>query len=226
MREVRRTDARCGVRDHAARHRTRASAGGIGSAAPTHLGLPAHGRPAAGLVVRLSRPAAGLVVRLTHALPRMTPCAQRTAAFTPAPPTSRKRPRDSVLATKHKLWAEIVPKLAAQQTPPSAAAPVQLTLLGVGQCIASAEAVDGSAWTGHAEAPPPTRHPWSLLTRHVFSVDINLCEKCGAQTRVVGFATTPRAIERALQRAGLAAQPPPASGCQRVADTQLVLSFG
>jgi len=131
-----------------------------------------------------------------------------------------------VLAPNAKLRSEIVPKLAAPARPPSAAAPVQLTLLGVGPSIASAEAVGGSAWIGHAEAPPPTRHPWSLLIRHVFSVDMNLCEKCGAQTRVVGFATTPRAVERALQRAGLAAQPPPASGCQRVADPQLVLSFG
>jgi hypothetical protein len=64
------------------------------------------------------------------------------------------------------------------------------------------------------------------LIRHVFPVEMNRCQNCGAQTRVVGFATTPRAIARALQRAGLAAQPRPASACQRDADLQLVLSFG
>jgi Putative transposase len=50
---------------------------------------------------------------------------------------------------------------------------------------------------------PPSRHPWAVLLKHVFAVDVTVCVKCAGTMRLVDFATTPRAIARALARVGL-----------------------
>jgi hypothetical protein len=60
------------------------------------------------------------------------------------------------------------------------------------------------------------RHPWALLLRHVFAVDVEHCAHCkGRMTRVVTpegvrlieLCTTAKAIERVLRHAG--PDPPP-----------------
>ena len=78
----------------------------------------------------------------------------------------------------------------------------------------------------HAVQPAPSRHPWSVLLKHVFAVDTTVCVKCGGPMRLLELATTPQAIARALARAGLRPQPPPVLHPARLPDTQLRLSFG
>jgi hypothetical protein len=78
---------------------------------------------------------------------------------------------------------------------------------------------------GPDEVQPPSRHPWAVLLRHVFAVDVTVCVKCAGPMRLVDFATTPRAIARALARAGLRPQPPPLRRPATVHDSQLRLSF-
>ena len=50
--------------------------------------------------------------------------------------------------------------------------------------------------------------PWAVL-RKTFAVDVSACFTCGGRMRVLELATTPKAIARALYRAGLGPQPPP-----------------
>jgi len=53
------------------------------------------------------------------------------------------------------------------------------------------------------------RHPWALLLRHVFAVDVTVCAHCQARMRLRELCKTPDAIARAMAHAGLAPRPPP-----------------
>jgi hypothetical protein len=55
------------------------------------------------------------------------------------------------------------------------------------------------------------RQLWSVLLRKTFAVDVTVCVVCGGRMRLLEFATTPKAVARALWRAGLGPQPPPAA---------------
>jgi hypothetical protein len=115
-----------------------------------------------------------------------------------------------VLGPGAKLRHQVVPAVHAQ----SPRAAVQLTWVEGGQSVSQLQ----------DDASPATRHPWSLLLKHVFAVDVTVCVTCGGPMRLLSYATTPKAIGRALYRAGLGPQPPPIAR-QRVADTQLSLAF-
>jgi hypothetical protein len=99
---------------------------------------------------------------------------------------------------------QVVPAVPAR----SPRAAVQLTLVQAGQPPVSQLQDDAS---------PATRHPWSMLLKHVFAVDVTVCVTCGGPMRLLSLATTPKAIGRAVYRAGLGPQPPPIAR-QRVAD--------
>jgi hypothetical protein len=58
----------------------------------------------------------------------------------------------------------------------------------------------------------------------VYRVDVTACVGCGGRMRVLEFATTPRAVARALARAGLGPQPPALPLV--VNSAQLRLAFG
>jgi len=58
--------------------------------------------------------------------------------------------------------------------------------------------------------PYKGRHPWAQLLRHVFAADVTRCAHCKARMRLLELCTTPDAIARAMARAGLGPQPPPA----------------
>ena len=76
------------------------------------------------------------------------------------------------------------------------------------------------------DEPVPTagRHLWSVLLRRTFVSDVTVCVVCGGRMRLLEFATTPRAVARALWRAGLGPQPPPAARCPH-SPAQLTLSL-
>jgi hypothetical protein len=119
----------------------------------------------------------------------------------------------AVLGPGAKLRHEVVPAKPVQST----RGPVQLKLMLVeaGQLVSQVQ----------HDSPPATRHPWSMLLKHVFAVDVMVCVTCGGPMRLLEIATTPKTIGRALYRAGLVPRPPPPLVCQRVADPQLSLAF-
>jgi hypothetical protein len=133
----------------------------------------------------------------------------RLVALIPAPRFHVLR-YAGVLGPDAKLRHQVVPAVPAQ-APRTA---VQLTLVQAGQSVSQLQ----------DDASPATRHPWSMLLKHVFAVDVTVCVTCGGPMRWLSFATTPKAIGRALYRAGLGPQPPPIAR-QRVADPQLSLAF-
>jgi hypothetical protein len=51
------------------------------------------------------------------------------------------------------------------------------------------------------------RHPWALLLRHVFAVDVEQCARCEGRLRLLELGTSAEAIERVLRHAGPG--PPP-----------------
>jgi hypothetical protein len=116
-----------------------------------------------------------------------------------------------VLGPGAKLRHQVVPAKPAQ----SQRAPVQLMLVQAGQPVSQVQ----------DDASTATRHPWSMLLKHVFAVDVTACLTCGGPMRLLSIATTPKAIGRALYRAGLGPQPPPPIVRQRAADPQLSLAF-
>jgi len=67
------------------------------------------------------------------------------------------------------------------------------------------------------------RHPWALLLRHVFAVDVEQCAQCQGRMRLVELCTTAEAAQRVLRHAG--GGPPPRAPPQRpvVQQTQLPL---
>jgi hypothetical protein len=116
-----------------------------------------------------------------------------------------------VLGPGAKLRQQVVPAVPAQ----SQRAPVQLTWVEAGQPVSQVR----------DDASAATRHPWSMLLKHVFAVDVTVCVTCGGAMRLLSIATTPKAIGRALYRAALGPQPPPPIARQRVAEPQLSLAF-
>jgi hypothetical protein len=135
----------------------------------------------------------------------------RLVALIPAPRFHRLR-YAGVLGPGAKPRHQVVPAVPAQ----SPRAAVQLTWVEAGQSGSGSQLQD--------DASPATRHPWSMLLKHVFAVDVTVCVTCGGPMRLLSYATTPKAIGRALYRAGLGPQPPPIAR-QHVADTQLSLAF-
>jgi len=134
----------------------------------------------------------------------------RLVALIPAPRFHMLR-YAGVLGPGAKLRHQVVPAVPAQ----SPRAAVHLTLLQAEQPVSQLQ----------DDASRATRHPWSMLLKHVFAVDVTICVTCGGgPMRLLSIATTPRAIGRALYRAGLGPQPPPIAR-QRVADRQLSLAF-
>lgn len=106
-----------------------------------------------------------------------------------------------VLAPHSALRPLVVPK--PEPLPPP---PVQLPLFGP-ELVHSSPPVLPSL---EPNAPAHRgRHPWALLLRHAFALDVMRCAHCSASMRLLELCTTPRAIAAAMARAGLAPQPPP-----------------
>jgi hypothetical protein len=59
------------------------------------------------------------------------------------------------------------------------------------------------------DSRPPARKRWAWLLRHVFSVDLDSCSRCGGPMRWVEAATTPDSIARLMAKHGLAPRAPP-----------------
>jgi hypothetical protein len=57
---------------------------------------------------------------------------------------------------------------------------------------------DGEQQTGSAK-----RRPWAWLLRHVWQVDVSICQRCGGPMKWVQVATEPEAIAKALREVGL-----------------------
>ncbi|MFT5358738.1 MAG: hypothetical protein ACI9KE_005977 [Polyangiales bacterium] len=57
--------------------------------------------------------------------------------------------------------------------------------------------------------PPPSRHPWAWLLRHVFAVDIMTCPHCQGAMRVKSIATEASEIQAILGAVPRARPPPP-----------------
>ena len=75
----------------------------------------------------------------------------------------------------------------------------------------------------HNDDGRPPRKRWAWLLRHVFSVDLDSCSRCGGPMRWVEAATTPEAIARLMAKHGLAPRAPPRRPAP--AALQLDLSF-
>jgi len=106
-----------------------------------------------------------------------------------------------VLAPHCALRPLVVPKPATAVP----IAPLELALFE--PPVASTPAV-----VADAESKEPRykgRHPWSLLLRHAFAVDVTACAHCKGRMRLLQLCTTPAAIAPAMARAGLGARPPP-----------------
>jgi hypothetical protein len=129
---------------------------------------------------------------------------------------------DGVLAPHAKLRSLVVP------TPPDAPTqPVQLSLFTADLSPRPAPAAQRDPAT--AKSPPyKGRHPWALLLRHVFAVDLTICVHCQGRMRLLELCTTPGAIPRAMAHAGLAPQPPPPTAARprRAHPSQLRLALG
>jgi hypothetical protein len=128
-----------------------------------------------------------------------------------------------LLAPAAEWRAEVVATLAAPHKRPG-----QLNLFEVSKAEPQSMQPSAAEQTGSAEQgdalQPPGRQLWAVLLRKVFSVDVTVCVRCGGRMRVLSFATTPTAVARALARAGLRPQPPPAPPVMNPA--QLGLAFG
>ncbi len=147
------------------------------------------------------------------------------------PPRAHLLRFHGLLAPHAKLRSLVVPRPAAAPTQP-----VQLSLFTADVPPRPAPAAQRDPTT--AKSPPyKGRHPWALLLRHVFAVDVTICVHCqGRMTRFVipegvrllELCTTPGAIARAMAHAGLAPQPPPppAARPRRVHPSQLRLALG
>jgi hypothetical protein len=47
------------------------------------------------------------------------------------------------------------------------------------------------------------RRPWAWLLRHVWEVEVSICERCGGAMNWVQVATEPAAIARVLRELGI-----------------------
>jgi hypothetical protein len=105
-----------------------------------------------------------------------------------------------VLAPHCTLRPWVVPK--AKQTPQ---VPLQL-------CLFERPTESSAAFSSAAPTTPryAGRHAWALLLRHVFAVDVTVCVHYQGRMRLRELCTTADAIARAMARAGLGPQPPPA----------------
>ena len=114
----------------------------------------------------------------------------------------------------------------AGPAPQPTAAKAQLTLFedtALHAAQAPAGHVSLPAQDSREAAAQAGRQLWAVLLRKTFSVDVTVCVVCAGRMRVLEFATTPKAIARALYRAGLGPQPPPAAPKP---SAQLTLVFG
>jgi hypothetical protein len=125
-----------------------------------------------------------------------------------------------VLAPAAAWRSEVVGTLCA---PPRVAA--QLTLFDANATPATQAAPNHATAAEQSDAyEGPGRHPWALLLRKTFAVDVTVCGQCGGRMRLLELATTPKAAARALARAGLGPRPPPEPVPIRSAQLTLALS--
>jgi len=70
-----------------------------------------------------------------------------------------------------------------------------------GIMLRNAPAAEPSASEPTAEWPAlrARRRRWAELLRLVFSIDVEVCVRCGGAARIVGFVTEPRAVRRILE---------------------------
>ena len=120
-------------------------------------------------------------------------CARLVAAI--PPPGFHLVRYFGVLSSHAKLRAEIVP---TPHTEPAAHVPPPAQGDQLALCFDD-------------EPPPPARHRWAWLLRHVFAADLETCPLCGGPMRWLEVATTPTDIARVLAAQGLAPRPPPLS---------------
>ena len=142
---------------------------------------------------------------------------RRLVALIP-PPRFHMLRFHGVLAPNARLRSEVVPQAQAATAAPEAKS-AQLSL-----AFAASEAE--SSTKAEQDPKPHSRHPWSVLLKHVFAIDVTVCVKCGGPMRLLAFATTPQGIARALARAGLRPHPPPPPSSHPLPEAQLRLSFG
>ena len=136
----------------------------------------------------------------------------RLVALVPAPRFHLLR-YAGILSPAAADRAEVVGSLADPVPQPTAAkaqlrlfedSPVHAVQAPVGHM--SQLARDSNEPASHAG-----RQLWAVLLRKTFAVDVTVCVVCAGRMRVLEFATTPKAVARALYRAGLGPRPPPAA---------------
>ena len=69
--------------------------------------------------------------------------------------------------------------------------------------------IGGAQGGTEAAIPPAGRLPWAQLLARVFAVDVLVCARCGASTRIIAAIHSPQAIRAILDCLGLPTRPPP-----------------
>jgi hypothetical protein len=77
--------------------------------------------------------------------------------------------------------------------------------------------------TAQAERSYKGRHPWAVLLRHVFAVDVEACVHCRGRLRLIELCVTPEPIDRSLRHAGPGPPPRAPPPSPRAHPTQLWL---
>jgi hypothetical protein len=85
--------------------------------------------------------------------------------------------KTSALAPHAALRSEVVPETNA---PPQ-------TLVQLPLPYSAATAEHNQPGAEPDEVQPPSRHPWAVLLKHVFAVDITVCVKCAGPMLIVDF---------------------------------------
>jgi hypothetical protein len=71
-------------------------------------------------------------------------------------------------------------------------------------------AIAPSAGTEHPHPAPRRRLNWSDLLKHVFAVDVLVCDTCGGSMRILAILPEGEASRIILEHLGFPTSPPPA----------------
>jgi len=119
---------------------------------------------------------------------------ERLAALVPRPKVHLTR-FAGVFAPHYKYRSLIVPKISSPQTEPSSIEEQ------VSENLApSAEITDPHTGKG--------RIRWAKLLKRVFAIDVEVCQKCGGQAKIIACIEDPFTIKKILSHLGLPYRPP------------------
>ena len=76
-------------------------------------------------------------------------------------------------------------------------------------CAAEKRSASRKGESGKSASWRPRRYAWTELLKRVFSVDVLVCDRCGARMRLLCTIHPPDAIRKILDCLGLPSKPPP-----------------